>query len=224
MSKTETVSKELVCDCGESWVYVKPKGKKGQNPKTNPDHPQCKTNRDSRKRATRRAQARAEGVSEAERSREGWKLPKPSRITEDGRKELEEATDSHVEWQSDRGRDAYAVDVDQFHEDEVLTARILLDHQGIPGGPCMDDFVARNQQDYERFRYIPKDKWDDVKQWLSEHEMPSQECAGVPSKQNVGRHWTKHVIGSIDPWWLVELPHPGSSRPIGRMEPFIMIL
>lgn len=50
---------ELICAwCGERWEFLRPKGKRGPNPATNPDHPQCKAKRQNQNRAIRRQQER----------------------------------------------------------------------------------------------------------------------------------------------------------------------
>ncbi|MHC5261292.1 hypothetical protein ACYSUO_25700 [Streptomyces sp. UC4497] len=166
-------------------------------------------------------------MSEAERSREGWKLPKPSGITEREREALQGATEGLIEWKSARGNDAYSEDPDGFDEDEVLSVRELLNHQGVDGRACMDDYADRTSNDWERFRYFPKEKQAEVKAWLSAHEMPSQEYTGIPgpSGAEVSKgQWSKHVIGSMKPWYLANLPRMGSVQPLARMEPFTMIL
>ncbi|MFF9589598.1 hypothetical protein ACF1FX_10265 [Streptomyces sp. NPDC014646] len=50
---------ELICAwCKEEWTFHRPLGKRGPNPVTNPDHPQCGAKRQNQNRAVRRQQQR----------------------------------------------------------------------------------------------------------------------------------------------------------------------
>lgn len=63
----------LICECGEEWTYRRPKGKRGRNPSTNPEHKRCGDKRQNKNRALSR-----------ERQRSGqeyfhWNLPAPDK-------------------------------------------------------------------------------------------------------------------------------------------------
>lgn len=188
---------ELICACGEPWIHEKPKGQRGRNPRTNPNHPGCKKKRDAKKRAIRRAVARGEGVPEGHRPREGWKPPKPSGVTQEAMNQVREDSRAFHHWKVDRGCDALAA------------TRCLLNTQGLTGSPSHDDHISLTSKDWERLRYIPTSKRREVKRWLSMADMPSQEYTGVSGPKNE-ESWSRYVIGSMLPWWAVEMPHPGT--------------
>ncbi|MET8825093.1 hypothetical protein ABZX40_12435 [Streptomyces sp. NPDC004610] len=75
MAAAETKRVQLVCAwCKEEWTFLRPKSKRGPNPVTNPDHPQCGVKRQNQNRAIRRAQER-EGISY-----EAWNLHPPAKV------------------------------------------------------------------------------------------------------------------------------------------------
>lgn len=65
---------ELICWCGEGWTYYRPKGMRGRNPATNPDHPECAKKRQNQNRAISRARQRAGEVPFH------WHIPAPAKV------------------------------------------------------------------------------------------------------------------------------------------------
>ncbi|MFE9309746.1 hypothetical protein ACFYM5_18915 [Streptomyces sp. NPDC006706] len=59
-----------------------------------------------------------------------------------------------------------------------------------------------------------------IRQWT--HESDAKVATGCEVGRTAGRDHA--VIGSAAPWWLVDIPHPGSNRPLTSMEPFLMVL
>lgn len=56
MAAVAVKSVELTCaTCREPWTHIRPRGKGGRNPATNPSHPKCKQKRDNLNRAMSRA-------------------------------------------------------------------------------------------------------------------------------------------------------------------------
>ncbi|MFE0131766.1 hypothetical protein ACFWY6_09330 [Streptomyces sp. NPDC059037] len=223
-----TVAIELVCfTCKEPWTYEKPEGRKGRHPRTNPAHPKCKTKRENKGRVRRRTEAKAEGVRESERSREGWKLPKHSGVTEDERQALEDATKGHIRWKTSRGEDALTGSPVDWHggepaKDDFKRPDPLEEHasaRDIQDNLMYDDYAPAMTEDWERFRYIPKGKREAVKTWFrtNDHRLESREYSG-----SFDRPRAKHVLGSMDPWYIAELPRMGSVQPLPKMEPFVM--
>ncbi|MYT33805.1 MULTISPECIES: hypothetical protein [unclassified Streptomyces] len=59
MTAVATKPVGLICAwCKEEWTFYRPKGKRGPNPVTNPDHAQCGGKRQNQNRAIRRQQKR----------------------------------------------------------------------------------------------------------------------------------------------------------------------
>ncbi|MEW2497144.1 hypothetical protein AB0942_26970 [Streptomyces nodosus] len=59
-----------------------------------------------------------------------------------------------------------------------------------------------------------------VRQWM--HESDAKVATGCEVGQTTKRD--HKVIGGVKPWWLADIPHPGSNRPLTSMDPFVMVL
>lgn len=79
---------ELICWCGEPFTFYRPKGVRGRNPATNPDHPECTKKRQNQNRA--RSRARARDGEESFR----WHIPVPTEAKDLTVEELAERADS----------------------------------------------------------------------------------------------------------------------------------
>lgn len=192
---TTTKEVHLICGgpgCGEPWTYRRPKGKRGPNPKTNPDHERCDVKRQNRKRYLSRERQRTGEVTFY------WNIRKAPDVKLDELTAEEKALRLNV------------------MEDPWWTTGSV---QNLPEkGWGWPEHVPEAEQ--PAWKCSDDDDVEKVRLWM--HESDAKVATGC----EVGRtaETDRAVIGSAAPWWFVNIPHPGSNRPMSSMEPFVMVL
>ncbi|GGW19389.1 hypothetical protein GCM10018980_66330 [Streptomyces capoamus] len=197
MATVDTKRVQLVCAwCKEEWTFLRPKGRRGPNPATNPDHPQCGVKRQNQNRAISRQRERQGIVYEA------WNLRPPARA-ENLTVQEESARRDAVErpwWRS--------CSVTELNEGN---------HRHL-----WDEWRSDDKADVDStVMYSNEEDRKTVERWFQDSRAAK---TGDYLGQTAGRGQKLAVIGSARPWR--EASRPGAllctRGPVERMEPFVM--
>ncbi|WP_158824613.1 hypothetical protein [Streptomyces sp. NRRL F-5527] len=192
---TTTKQVHLLCGgpgCGEPWTYHRPKGRRGPNPKTNPDHERCNVKRQNRKRYLSRERQRTGEVTFY------WNIRKVSDVPFESMTEEEQLL-----YVDSINRPWWPIGTVQDLPEEGWEVREIVPEAAQPAWECSTN-----------------DDVEKVRLWM--HESDAKVATGCEVGRTAERDHA--VIGSAAPWWFVDIPHPGSNRPLSSMDSFVMVL
>ncbi|GHC62682.1 hypothetical protein GCM10010349_33240 [Streptomyces flavofungini] len=200
MAAVATKRVDLVCGwCGEPWTYDRPRGKRGRNPVTNPEHSMCGTKRQNQNRARGRERA-AKGEQY-----EPWNIPPVD--SEEGLTEEEVSI-----------RDE-ALERPWWRTPHSSSQRAEVELSIAQGAHYWDDYRAPAEDDHAYIEYSTHEDKREVARWISRERAPRTATSnGRTSKKRLP------VIGSPRPW--AEAAKPRETAPCVRapgplLEPFV---
>jgi hypothetical protein len=188
---------ELICSgpgCGEPFTYHRPKGKRGPNPKTNPEHPRCSVKRQNKNRALSRARKRDGVETFYWNPRKSAAPVEIGDLTPEEREQLMDSLDRPW-WKSGTAQDMPKEGwhwVDQ--EDPDLVAVDL--------------------------KSLTKEERKLVKGWMAESRAHAMSGWDVGQTRDP-KLPSLPLLGSTTPWHLVDIPHPGTNRRFEPLKPFV---
>lgn len=197
MAAVETKRVQLVCAwCKEEWTFLRPKGRRGANPVTNPNHPQCGVKRQNQNRAIRRQQER-QGIAY-----EAWNIRPPAKA--DNLTVQEESVRQDVverPW----WRSCPSTDLDEGNH------RYLWDEWRSEDKTDVDSIVMYSNEEDRKT----------VERWFQDSRAAK---IGDYLGQTARRDRKIAVIGSARPWREANLPGAllCTRGTVERMEPFGM--